>query len=501
MSKYNLFTFCAIGFFLLPFGAMAAPDVKVFVRSETVGAEIVYYYTMTRSGPEEIRGLGIGVKSAGDYKCNSSGRCGGNYTGALKVLPIGTTWGENPAIMTHRESPTLSAGGTTQPTGWTATAYGLRSLGGAVSEGGYSIGWDLPPWETTYPTPFVQQSTYEFSVRVPAGPVSTAEYKNGFFTVKYRHQDMDHNFYAAILPADSYTVTITAPLANSVLVPGLYSVTAITDNTGVAGVQFMANGTNIGAEDTTNPFGIQWDTTPFYTGGYTLTAMARDAAGKIAISSGVPIVINGCPTCNLPYGVVGVLYSKDLLSGVWIVSSKLTAGSYPPGLYPVEDMYDGINNTRVILKGTPTSAGKYSFTTTIEFSKIGGGTVSRVGYSYKIEILPSIPPKPSVPSSITYSLDKNTGAYVVSWGASTGLVSYYELQKKSTITSGFVKPNCTFYDTNTYPVVYSGTALTKVISLPPSGYLDCYRVRACANIAGCSSYTSPVMVTAPLLSK
>ena len=58
------------------------------------------------------------------------------------------------------------------------------------------------------------------------------------------------------------TVSITAP-ANGATVSG----TAVTvsasaaDNVGVAGVQFMLDGANLGAEDTTSPYRIAWNTT------------------------------------------------------------------------------------------------------------------------------------------------------------------------------------------------------------------------------------------------
>ena len=34
-----------------------------------------------------------------------------------------------------------------------------------------------------------------------------------------------------------------------------------TDNVGVAGVQFLLDGTPLGAEDTTAPYAVTWDTT------------------------------------------------------------------------------------------------------------------------------------------------------------------------------------------------------------------------------------------------
>ena len=52
------------------------------------------------------------------------------------------------------------------------------------------------------------------------------------------------------------------------------------DNVGVAGVQFLLDGANLGAEDTTAPYSIPWDTTGATNGSHSLTARARDAAGN-----------------------------------------------------------------------------------------------------------------------------------------------------------------------------------------------------------------------------
>src|SRR6267154_6341248 len=57
------------------------------------------------------------------------------------------------------------------------------------------------------------------------------------------------------------TVSITAP-ASGATVSGTTSVTAsASDNVGVVGVQFKLDGSNLGAEDTTAPYSVSWNTT------------------------------------------------------------------------------------------------------------------------------------------------------------------------------------------------------------------------------------------------
>jgi hypothetical protein len=77
-------------------------------------------------------------------------------------------------------------------------------------------------------------------------------------------------------------VSMTAP-ANNATVSGTAVMVSATaaDNVGVAGVQFLLDGTTpIGAELNTAPYSVTWDTTTTSLGGHTLSAHAHDAAGN-----------------------------------------------------------------------------------------------------------------------------------------------------------------------------------------------------------------------------
>src|SRR5258705_4703862 len=53
-----------------------------------------------------------------------------------------------------------------------------------------------------------------------------------------------------------------------------------SDNVGVVGVQFKLDGTtNVGAEDTTSPYAIVWNSTTVGDGSHTLSAVAPGGAG------------------------------------------------------------------------------------------------------------------------------------------------------------------------------------------------------------------------------
>src|SRR5262249_26787300 len=64
-----------------------------------------------------------------------------------------------------------------------------------------------------------------------------------------------------------------------------------SDDVGVVGVQFKLNGTPWGAEDTTSPYSMSWDTKKVDPGTYTIQAVARDAAGNRTTSAPVLVTI------------------------------------------------------------------------------------------------------------------------------------------------------------------------------------------------------------------
>ena len=92
------------------------------------------------------------------------------------------------------------------------------------------------------------------------------------------------------------SVSITAPAAAST-VSGTVAVSAsASDNVAVVGVQFKLDGANLGAEDTTSPYSVSWNTTAAANGSHTLTAVARDAAGNVNTSAGVAVTVSNDTT-------------------------------------------------------------------------------------------------------------------------------------------------------------------------------------------------------------
>ena len=87
-------------------------------------------------------------------------------------------------------------------------------------------------------------------------------------------------------------ITLSEP-ANGAVISGTVTVSAVvTDNVGVSGVQFLLNGANLNAEDTTTPFSTTWDTTTVANGLYTLSAEARDGAGNLTTATPITVTVD-----------------------------------------------------------------------------------------------------------------------------------------------------------------------------------------------------------------
>jgi chitobiase/beta-hexosaminidase-like protein/Big-like domain-containing protein len=110
---------------------------------------------------------------------------------------------------------------------------------------------------------------------------------------------------AAVTPPDTTQpiVSITAPQNMATDLKGTVQITATaTDNVAVAGVQFTRDGgTLIGAEDTSSPYSVNWDTTAVAEGSHTLMAIARDPSGNVKNSGTITVEVNNVtppPSCG-----------------------------------------------------------------------------------------------------------------------------------------------------------------------------------------------------------
>src|SRR5204862_248126 len=134
------------------------------------------------------------------------------------------------------------------------------------------------------------------------------------------------------------TVSVTAPVGGAT-VSGTTTISATaSDNVGVVGVQFRLDGANVGAEDTTAPYSIAWNTTTASNASHTLTAIARDAAGNTTTAAAVTVTVfndTTAPTVSVTAPVGGAT-----VSGTTTISAT---ASDNVGVVGVQFRLDGAN--------------------------------------------------------------------------------------------------------------------------------------------------------------
>ena len=133
-------------------------------------------------------------------------------------------------------------------------------------------------------------------------------------------------------------VSITSPAPGSA-VSGTISVAAdASDNVAVVGVQFKYDGISFNAEDTTAPYSTTADTKNVPNGSYTLTAVARDAAGNRTTSAPVSVIVAN-DTTPPTIGITSPASGATVSGTVTVAASA----SDNVGVVGVQFQYNGIN--------------------------------------------------------------------------------------------------------------------------------------------------------------
>ena len=117
-------------------------------------------------------------------------------------------------------------------------------------------------------------------------------------------------------------VAVTAPTAGAG-VSGTVTVTAdASDNVGVAGVQFKLDGANLGAEDTSAPYAVSWDTRTSAAGSHNISAVARDAAGNTQTAPSVAVSVGNDATApTAPTNLAAAAVSSSRVDLNWTAAT------------------------------------------------------------------------------------------------------------------------------------------------------------------------------------
>ena len=209
------------------------------------------------------------------------------------------------AFIAKIPSEVLMGGGTTPPADTTAPTVALTApASGATVSGTVSVSANASDNVGVTSVQF-QLDGANLGAAVTAAPWTTSWNSNtasaGSHTLTAIARDAAGNATTSAArnvtvspPADTVapTVSLSAP-AIGATVSGTVTVSAnASDNVGVAGVQFKLDGVNLGAEVTSAPYSVSWDTSTAADGGHALTAVARDAAGNSTTSSATNVTVS-----------------------------------------------------------------------------------------------------------------------------------------------------------------------------------------------------------------
>jgi glucose/arabinose dehydrogenase len=160
----------------------------------------------------------------------------------------------------------------------------------------------------------INASTTVRSVDAPATTLRDSALSAGTYTYEVRARDAAGNASdwstaaTAVVRVDETppTVSVTAPTAGTTVSGTVQLQASASDDIGVVGVQFRVDGAAVGAEDTTAPYSLSWNSAGVANGTRTITAVARDASGKSTTSAPVTVTVSntGPPGGGVP-GLVG----------------------------------------------------------------------------------------------------------------------------------------------------------------------------------------------------
>ena len=262
--------------------AVSATQVNLSWSASTDNVGVVGYYVYLNDAP-----LATTTSTSFSHTGLTAGATYRYRVSAFDAVPNHSAWTATPVAVT---TPVPDTAAPTVPAGLTATAVSGTQVNLTWSASidnvgvvGYYVYLNGAPLATTTATSFAHTG-------LTAG--ATYSYRVSAFDAVPNHSAWTAAPVAVTTPVpdtSAPSVSITSPAANAT-VSGTITVTAsATDNVGVVGVQFKYNGMNLGPEDRGVPFAATAYTKSVPNGFYTLTAVARDAAGNMRTSAPITI--------------------------------------------------------------------------------------------------------------------------------------------------------------------------------------------------------------------
>jgi len=274
------------------------------------------------------------------------------------------------------------------------------------------------------------------------------------------------------------SISLTSPASGATLSNPVTITATATDNIGVVGVQFQLNGTNLSAEDTTNTYSVSWDTTGVAPGQYSLTAIARDAAGNSTTATPVSVTVEAPPD-STPPSIPGTLTAQVVSSSG--ISLNWTASTDNVGITG----YYIFRNGGFITTTTTTSyqdanlapLTTYTYTVTA-WDAAGNESMPSTSVS-ATTLAPMDTTPPSIPTGMTGTM-LSTSAVALSWDTSTDNVQVagYQVMRNNVSLATTITPS------------YQDSGLS-------AGFTYTYTVKAYDQAGNTSGLSNPVSLTLP----
>jgi chitodextrinase len=215
---------------------------------------------------------------AGTYPITVTGTVGSTTTTTSFNLTVNAPVADTTPPTIPTDVTAISSSPTDVTVSWTASTDNIGVAGYRVYRNSVQIG--TTPNTTYSETGLFQATSYSYAVSA----YDAAGNESGISSSVIATTQSD---------TTPPTVSITSPTNNSTVSGITTPITAnVSDNVGVAGVQFKLDGNNLGAEDTVSPYSVTWNTTTASDGSHTLTATARDTAGNSTVSTQVSVTVN-----------------------------------------------------------------------------------------------------------------------------------------------------------------------------------------------------------------
>jgi Tol biopolymer transport system component len=120
-------------------------------------------------------------------------------------------------------------------------------------------------------------------------------------------------------PIDSTppTVTITSPQNNSTVSEIVIITSMSSDNVGVKKVELWIGGISTGIEDDSEPYSMEWNTTTFEDGEYTIIVRSHDESDNTTDSEPFTLIVDNSSSSPNPVDIVSIIYSDMEMEITW----------------------------------------------------------------------------------------------------------------------------------------------------------------------------------------